>query len=74
MRSRNGARDSLDNDHMMVHNDIVVLASDGVTDNLFDEQIIDQCLKPHMGANGDLPKPEDAALCISSLAETISYS
>ncbi len=59
---------------MLIHNDIVVLATDGVTDNVFDEQIIDQCLKPHMQASGDLPKPEDAALCISSLAESISYS
>ena len=34
------------NDHYVQHNDIVVMASDGVTDNLFDDQIIDQCIKP----------------------------
>lgn len=27
-----------------------------------------------MTRTGDLPKPEDAALCISSMAETLSYS
>ena len=27
-----------------------------------------------MGKRGELPKPEDVALCISSLAEAISYS
>jgi len=28
------------NDHEVQHNDIVVMATDGVSDNLFDEQII----------------------------------
>ena len=27
-----------------------------------------------MSKNGELPEPDDAALCISSLAEVISYS
>ena len=51
-----------------------MLATDGVTDNVFDEQMIDECLYPHLTRTGDIPKPEDAALCISSLAEVLSYS
>ena len=27
-----------------------------------------------MKQNGDLPRPEDAAICISMLAESVSYS
>ena len=43
-------------------------------DNLFDSQIIDQCIYPHMLTSGEVQRPEDVALCISSLAESISYS
>ena len=53
--------DADDAEHTVEHNDIVVLGTDGVTDNLFDEQMIDNCLYPLMGRRGDLPKPEDAA-------------
>ena len=59
---------------MVQHNDIFVLGTDGVTDNLFDEQMITECIAPHMDNSGDLPKPEDAALCISSMAEVYGYS
>ena len=62
------------NEHEMQHNDIVVLATDGVSDNLRDEQIIEQCVQPQITKEGDLPRPEDAAICISMLAEAISYS
>ena len=51
----------------------MVLATDGVIDNLYDNQIIEHCIMPHLSLNGDLSKPEDAALCISSLAEVFSY-
>jgi len=50
------------------------MGSDGVTDNLYDEEILSHCIKPHITANGDLPRPEDVALCIASLAECHSYS
>ena len=63
-----------DFDHRVEHNDIVILGSDGVFDNLFDQQIIKECIYPKMKPNGELPEPDDAALCISSLAETIGYS
>ena len=66
-------KEVLPNDHEVQHNDIVVMATDGVSDNLFDEQI-EQCIKPHITNDCNLPKPEDAASCISMLAESISYS
>lgn len=57
----------------VMHNDIVVMTTDGVTDNLYDHEIIDRCLKPFLGANGDVPRPEDAAVCIATHAELTSY-
>ena len=36
--------------------------------------MIDHCLFPLFKKTGDLPNPEDAALCISSLAEAHGYS
>jgi len=36
--------------------------------------MIDECISPHMKLTGDLPRPEDAALCISSMAEVFGYS
>ena len=62
------------NDHEVQHNDIVVMATDGVSDNLFDEQIIEECIQPLVTREGDLPRPEDATICISALAESVSYS
>ena len=50
------------------------MGTDGVFDNLFDEQISKSCIRPHVKFDGDLPKPEDASLCVSSLAEVWSYS
>ena len=60
--------------HSVQHNDIVILGTDGVFDNIHDEQIISECIKPNVMKNGDIPKPEDAASCISYLAESFSYS
>lgn len=60
--------------HQVQHNDIIILATDGVTDNLFDEEIIRECVKPYLRADGELARLEDAALCISSKAESVSYS
>ena len=63
-----------DFDHRVEHNDIVILGTDGVFDNLFDSQILSECIYPKIRPNGELPEPDDAALCISSLAEVTSYS
>ena len=62
-----------DFDHRVEHNDIVILGTDGVFDNLFDQQIINECIYPKIRPNGELPEPDDAALCISTLAEATSY-
>ena len=66
--------DAQDECHKVEHNDIIVLATDGVTDNVFDKQIIDECIYPHLKRTRDLTRPEDSALCISSMAEVLSYS
>ena len=63
-----------ENSHAVRHNDIVVLATDGVTDNLFDEEIISDCIKPYLRPDGELPGVKEAALCISAKAECTSYS
>ena len=56
----------------MKHNDIIVLATDGVTDNLFDEQIINDCISPQLERTGDLLDLDEVALCIATLAEAKS--
>ena len=61
-------------DHRVEHNDIVIFGTDGVFDNLYDSQILNECIYPKIKANGELPEPDDAAFCISSLAEVTSYS
>ena len=49
------------------------MGSDGVFDNLFDEQITKECIKPNLRAQL-LKDPQAAAQCISSMAEAYSYS
>ena len=65
---------AFDSEHLVQHNDIVVMGTDGVYDNLHDEQIIESCVKPNLQANGDIPSPEKVANCVSYLAEAVSYS
>jgi serine/threonine protein phosphatase PrpC len=55
------------------HNDIVVMATDGVFDNLYDDMITKECVVPHLSKSNDLARIQDAALCISSLAEVMGY-
>ncbi len=49
------------------------MGSDGVFDNLFDEQIMRECIQSKVLKN-NLDSPQDAAQCISSLAEVMSYN
>ena len=37
--------DAVDNEHIVKHNDIVVLGTDGLFDNLFEDQIITNCIR-----------------------------
>ena len=40
--------------HTLKHNDLVVMGSDGVFDNLYEHMIVDECVKPHLRPNGSL--------------------
>lgn len=59
--------------HQTSHNDIVVLATDGVLDNLFPDQI-KECIKPK-GNNFDMTEQglKEAADCIATYADFLSY-
>lgn len=65
--------DAKDNEHEVQHNDIVILATDGVLDNLFEGQI-SKCIKNNMRPDGgDLVDLQDVSDCISTSAEAYSY-
>ena len=49
------------------------MGSDGVFDNLFDEQITKECIRPNL-RDRILKDPQTAAQCVSSMAEVYSYS
>ena len=49
------------------------MGSDGVFDNLFDDQIVRECIRSKIGTLGDISSAQDAATCITSLAEVLSY-
>ena len=66
--------DAQDNKHQIEHNDIIVMGTDGVFDNLFDSQISDVCIRPHLKFDGNLLNPQNASQCVSSLAEALSYN
>ena len=60
--------------HYVNHNDIVVMGSDGVFDNLYDTDIISQCIQPKINlVSGNIDDIQDTATCISTLAEVTSY-
>ncbi|CDW72780.1 serine threonine family 2c [Stylonychia lemnae] len=67
-------------EHDIKHNDVVILGTDGVFDNLFHDQIF-QCLKPEINySNPDHPinhfnmtDPQSASNCIANTAEKFSY-
>ena len=46
--------DADDNLHDVSHNDVVVLATDGVLDNVFDDEILSTCIKPRFGKDQEL--------------------
>jgi len=50
--------------HGVYHNDILVVGTDGVFDNLFDEQIID-LIQPYISNSDDIEDPESAADAIA---------
>ena len=54
----------------MNHNDILVIGTDGVFDNLFDEQIID-LIQPFVTKSSDMEDPGKAADAIAHEAERL---
>lgn len=59
---------AIDNQHVVQNNDIIVMGSDGVFDNCFDEEIID-ILKKRVDSAGNLADPQEASQAIARLAE-----
>jgi len=57
---------AVENEHEIEDNDIIVLASDGVLDNLYDSDV-KKCLRKHMEMEV-LERPRDAAQCIANVA------
>ena len=53
--------------HAVLHNDVVVMGSDGVFDNLFEPEIL-KCLK----TTGDLVDVDAAAVCLADRALVMS--
>lgn len=59
---------AVDNQHSVQNNDIIVMGSDGVFDNCFDDEIID-ILKKRVDPAGNLADPQEASEAIARLAE-----
>ena len=64
---------AVDAKHDLAHNDIIVMGSDGVFDNLEDDMIIKECLLPNLKSGGNIKNIESTAGCISAYAEFMSY-
>ena len=65
--------DAKDNQHEVRHNDVVILATDGVLDNLFEAQIA-TCIRHNMRRDStDLKDLQDVSDCISAYAEVVLY-
>ena len=58
--------------HKVRQNDIIVMGSDGVWDNIFNQDI-QSCVNYHLKRDGELKSVEDVSKCISTLAEAKSY-
>ena len=59
----------------MKHKDLVILASDGILDNMFDKDIL-ECLKSSQDWTSDLildQEAEKAAICLAERASKLSH-
>ncbi len=54
------------------HNDIIVLGTDGLWDNLFDKDVKD-CFKSLLAENGELADPKAASERIANLAKEMAH-
>eukprot|EP00347_Sterkiella_histriomuscorum_P017594 403348740 len=76
------------NQHPVQHNDLIVLGTDGVFDNLYDKDVL-KCLKPEVDYTNEsnaasptyssqydlynLIRPQEASNCLANTAEKLSY-
>ena len=60
---------AIDNEHQIKNNDIIILGSDGVFDNCFDEEIMN-IIKSKITPDGNIIDIQDAANSIAKLAQT----
>ena len=56
----------------MQQNDIVVMGSDGLLDNLYDSDI-QTCLQPQVDHHGLLKNVQEAADCLAKKTEQVAY-
>jgi len=59
--------------HKTHHNDLVIMGTDGLFDNVFEERMMRECVSPRVAKNGDLADVHGAADCLATLAEVLSY-
>ena len=59
-------------DFEVQENDIVVVGTDGIWDNLYEEQI-QACINPYLLTSGHMRDVQAASNCISTYAEFVSY-
>ena len=62
-----------ENQHTVKHNDVIMMGTDGVFDNLDDDQIFVNCIEPRYLESGDMDDLQGAATCIATHAEVYSY-
>ena len=67
----NSPYEAEENEHVVHHDDVIVVGTDGLFDNVFDSDILDKCIKPSWSNNEmDL---QTAADCLALHAEVYSY-
>lgn len=59
--------------HEVKHNDILIMGSDGLWDNLYDVKVID-LIRPFIRDTDELADPELVAEMIATEAEKLSYN
>jgi len=61
-----------DKEHQIQENDLIVLGTDGVFDNIYDEDILD-CVKPSM-KGVTMEMPQKASDCVAQLASKMGMA
>lgn len=61
-----------DQEHEIQDYDIIVMSSDGMTDNLYEEDI-EKCFEPHLSGSSILIPPQEVSDCLAYKAGTLSF-